>query len=106
MYKKGESGFLGRKHTQEYKQKMKEAFLGEKSLNWKGDKVGYHGLHYWVRNVLGKPDKCQNCGKGGLTGRKINWANKSGEYKREITDWIRLCISCHRLFDNGKIRVV
>lgn len=72
---------------------------GEKNCNWKGDKVGYWALHKWVYRILGKPITCEHCGKTGLTGRKIHWANKSGQYLREKNDWLRLCVSCHRKYD-------
>lgn len=93
------SATLGKKFSKEHKQKIRDANSGEKSYSWKGDDVGYMGLHYWVYKVLGKPDICQNCKKSKLSGRKIHWANISGNYKRDIIDWIRLCASCHKHFD-------
>ncbi len=71
----------------------------ENNYNWKGDKVGYVGLHAWIRRILGKPTKCEQCGKEGLKNQQINWANKSGEYKRDLSDWLRLCVKCHRGYD-------
>lgn len=72
---------------------------GEKHYEWKGDNVGYRGLHRWVDKNLGKPAKCENCGviKKGL--RQMHWANKSKEYKRELSDWVRLCVKCHWALD-------
>ena len=72
---------------------------GAKSYNWKGDNVGYQALHSWVNRMLGKPCTCEHCGKTGLVGKHIQWANKSQEYKRDITDWLRLCVPCHRNYD-------
>jgi len=72
---------------------------GESHFNWKGNNVGYHGIHHWVMNNLGKPTKCEHCGKEGLTGKKIHWANTNHLYKRNLTGWIRLCASCHRKYD-------
>jgi endogenous inhibitor of DNA gyrase (YacG/DUF329 family) len=72
---------------------------GEKSYMWKGDDVGYRGLHSWIRKKLGRPDTCEHCGKIGLTGHKINWANRSGKYLRDTSDWLRLCVKCHREYD-------
>lgn len=69
--------------------------FGADAHAWKGDAVGYRGLHYWVASILGKPDTCERCGASGLSGRFIHWANKSGKYIRDITDWMRLCASCH-----------
>ena len=71
--------------------------VGEKSPNWIGDLVGYHGLHYWVVKNLGKPNKCEHCGT--ITAKKFEWANKSGEYKRDLNAWVRLCTVCHRIYD-------
>lgn len=63
---------------------------------WKGDKVGYRALHYWVERQLGKPKKCEFC----LTEKAIfHWANKSGSYLRDKSDWLRLCAKCHKEYD-------
>ena len=37
--------------------------------------------------------------ENGLSGKKINWANKSHEYKGKINDWLRLCTFCHKKYD-------
>lgn len=66
---------------------------------WKGSAVGYRALHRWVELYLGKPDKCNSCGQTGLSGKKIHWSNKSGEYRRDLGDWQRLCAKCHREYD-------
>jgi hypothetical protein len=68
----------------------------EKSCLWKGDNVSYIGLHAWVVKRLGKPNKCELCGR---IGKRLEWANKSREYKRDLNDWIRLCYSCHEKYD-------
>lgn len=72
---------------------------GEKSRNWKGDKVTYSGIHQWIRRNLGLPEICEFCGKNGLRGKKIHWANKDHQYRRNLNDYIRLCISCHQKYD-------
>jgi len=77
---------------------------GEKNKWWKGDNVGYHALHSWVQRWKGKPDVCEHCGKSGLSRKQIHWANKSGQYKRELTDWIRLCVRCHSEYDGNRNR--
>lgn len=71
-----------------------------KSHNWKGDDVSYHGLHVWVRNRLGKPFMCEQCGKDDKDTR-YEWSNIDGEYKRDLNDYIMLCVSCHRKRDNA-----
>lgn len=75
----------------------------EKNVNWKGDKVGYRALHEWIEGQLGKPTTCEFCLKENLTGHEIHWANKSWEYRRDVSDWIRLCPSCHKAYDMSKI---
>ena len=69
---------------------------------WKGDSVGYDALHDWVRRNLGRPDTCEFCEKTGLFGKKIHLANKSGNYKRDLNDWLRLCVKCHSLYDRSR----
>lgn len=72
---------------------------GEKSYNWKGYDVGYTALHSWVRKNLGNPNKCAKCNKLENNNRKIHWANISKKYKRDLSDWIRLCAKCHKAYD-------
>jgi len=74
-------------------------FKGKNHKLWKGDKVGYQSLHTWIQRELGKPDTCEFCGKSGLKGRFIHWANKSKKYKRDLADWLRLCAKCHYHYD-------
>lgn len=52
-----------------------------------------------MRRNLGTPDTCEECGRTGLIGRQIHWANVSKEYKRDLADWIRLCQKCHKAYD-------
>jgi hypothetical protein len=91
-------------HTEETKNKIsKNSFVkgkfDENSHNWVGDNVSYSRLHTWVRGKLGKPFYCEHCGSRDSS-KKYEWANKSREYKRELSDWIRLCKKCHIKYDN------
>lgn len=59
---------------------------------------GYSSLHKWMTRNYGQPKYCENCGskhKG-----VYNWANISHEYKRERSDWMRLCRKCHLEYDS------
>ena len=67
------------------------------SPNWKGDKVGKEALHQWVVRQLGKPSKCEHCST--TKAKKYEWANKTQQYKRHLSDWIRLCTKCHAKYD-------
>ena len=85
--------------------KKRLEMTGEKHPLWKGNDVSYSSLHVWVRRHRGKPTKCELCGKDVLVKKKIHWANKSGEYKRDLDDWLRLCASCHGKYDTrNKLR--
>lgn len=75
---------------------------GELNSQWKGDAVGYSGLHSWVRKNLGTPSICEHCNDS--TKSRYEWANKSHKYKRDTSDWIRLCCSCHQKYDRASGR--
>lgn len=64
--------------------------------SWKGDDVGYHGIHSWVNKHKGRADaqKCVFCKK-----QARDWANIDGEYMRNKADYISLCRSCHHRYD-------
>ena len=68
---------------------------GEQNFNWKGDKVGYDALHQWAKKRLVKPSKCFHCKRV----KRLDLANKSGEYKRDLSDWLWLCRSCHLKYE-------
>lgn len=68
---------------------------GAENALWKGSEAGYISKHIWVRKHYGKPVRCENCNSV----QKIQWANKSGKYLRERSDWLSLCPKCHYRFD-------
>lgn len=57
----------------------------------------YNSLHRWVERQLGKPMLCSKCGNTELS--TYHWSNISGEYKQDLSDWQRLCVSCHKNYD-------
>jgi hypothetical protein len=83
------------------KEKIRDANRGNK-YNWKGDKVGYRGLHKWITKQLGKAKECKRCGiKKIPEGKKrfFQWANLDHKYSRDIKDWEQMCIDCHSFYD-------
>lgn len=96
--------WLGKHRDKKTKEKISIGRIGkyvdEKHPGWKGDDVKYDGLHRWINHKLGKPTKCEHCGKDGLTGKHIHWHNKNHQYERNLTDWMRLCSSCHTKANN------
>src|SRR3990167_7792465 len=89
----GKPGRVLGKHwklSNETKNKMSLARKGDKNPKWKGDKVGYSGLHTWVKKHFGKADHCAHCGLDKIPKDKkryFHWANKSHKYLRNLTDW-------------------
>lgn len=73
--------------------------LGTKNPKWKGELAGYDAKHDWVRRHWGQPQICEHCTLTNLGSRKHHWANISGEYKRDRSDWLRLCAKCHYKYD-------
>jgi len=76
---------------------MRKGLKNELNPSWKGDGVGYKCLHKWVRRHKGKPEECIVCNE---SDKRLVWANKSGEYKRDLNDWIAMCYSCHFKYDD------
>jgi hypothetical protein len=71
---------------------------GSKHWHWKGDEVGYFGIHDWIAKEKGVISKCDICGT--TNAKKFEWCNKDHKYKRILNDWFRACTSCHRKYDN------
>lgn len=97
------NGFSGHNHTKKTKNKIsknrKMKNINESHPDWKGDKAGYRALHIWIVRRLGKAKKCEKCGKEITSPKSIQWANKDHKYRRNLTDWISLCVKCHKKFD-------
>ncbi len=100
--------WLGKKFSDEHKKKLSETRIanditGAKHPRWVGDKVNYSSLHKWVKKGLGDLKECVYCGKQDAKrkdGRSaIQLANISHTYKRDLSDWIPLCVTCHFKYD-------
>jgi hypothetical protein len=109
---------LGKKHSLETREKMRAAKIGkhlspgtefthnqipgriealprgERHHNWKAT-PSYSALHAWVRKHFGRPMQCEDCGIVETKTRRMHWANISGNYSRDRSDWVRLCVLCH-----------
>lgn len=67
---------------------------------FKGTNSEYTMLHSWVRKQLGTPQHCVKC-LSKSPRRWYDWANISGEYHKDLTDWIRVCRPCHKIMDRN-----
>lgn len=97
-------------------QKGHKAFVkyGKEHWAWQGDNPSYRAVHGWLVKNYGNPQLCENprCiyprkDKRGYwmeKPRAYQWANISKTYKRDRSDFMRLCASCHKLYDmRGKL---
>lgn len=102
----------GRKFTPEHRAKIALALSGKNHFQWgkqgadtfawKGNKVGYVGVHVWVVRYKGRPNICSKCGVTKLNARAMHWANIDHKYRRVLDDYIRLCVKCHYEYDLEK----
>jgi hypothetical protein len=101
--------------TEEYKKNMKEKITklwkdkeyikkhtGSANPHWKGENVGYSGIHNWLVKNFGKANICENslCKK---ESKSFGWAKlKECNYERNRKNFIMLCYQCHTLYDKNK----
>jgi hypothetical protein len=89
----------GRRHTDASRARIAAlAKRGPDHPEWKGDGVAYSTLHRWLSRIATKTGICSICG----TERSTQWANLSGEYRRDLDDFAEMCVPCHSAFDNAK----
>jgi hypothetical protein len=84
----------GQHCSEEHKEKVRLANTGN-NYRWKGDDIGYKGLHKWIREHFLPPNSCQSCGMN----RNLDLANTTGVYNRDFKNWKYLCRSCHWRLD-------
>lgn len=83
---------------------MSELNKNKKGSNnhlWKDKDAGYITQHQWISRNYGNASRCTECGI--LNAKRYYWANISGEYKRDISDYKELCRSCHGKYDHFRI---
>lgn len=73
---------------------------GIKNTMWKGNSVSYSAFHFRVESIYGKPKKCSVCGTDDLS-KSYDWANLTGKYE-DVSDYKRMCRSCHRQYDKNR----
>jgi len=55
----------------------------------------------WIHKHYGKANHCENPNCKHKS-KIFEWANISGKYLREVSDYKQLCRSCHRILDSKK----
>lgn len=71
---------------------------GKPHNNLRKERPGYDAIHEWVERWKDDPEKCEKC----ESIKNLEWSNISGEYKRDLSDWQRLCKKCHHRYDFDK----
>src|SRR3990167_4158906 len=65
--------------------------------NWKGGYIGTGtAIHEWIKRRILKVSECKKCGDASL---RLDLANVSQKYKRDLEDWMWLCRKCHMEMD-------
>lgn len=100
--KKPNRYWAGKTFSDSMRLKLSESHIGKNRghdhPNWKGERAGYVSKHAWMRRTFGTPRLCEHCNT--TEDRRYEWANISGEYKRDRADWLRLCKPCHAIYDD------
>ena len=89
----------GKKFTKEHRDNLSSSHIGKisrKRICHLDSRREYAYLHNWIKRNLPKLE-CEHCG----CFDKLEYANKSGLYKKEIDDWFILCKKCHAKYDQS-----
>lgn len=71
----------------------------------KEEKRIYLNIHQNIRRWHGKANKCENPDCESVKPKRYEWALKKGRtYSENINDYIQLCPSCHRKYDETEER--
>ena len=81
-----------KKHQREIVIQNDKKRKNEKHPLWKGDNVGYEALHAWIKRHKYKTCFCEKCLSFNM---RLDLANISGQYKRDVNDFEWLCEKCH-----------
>lgn len=74
--------------------------VGVENPSWSGNHAGYSQMHRRVRNLLGSPVRCDECGTVEPK-RTYEWANITGRFE-DPSDYRRMCRKCHRKYDRDQ----
>lgn len=104
--------FTGHKLSKEHKRKFvaagrrwrrKYAPKGEDHPLWLGERGSYGAKHDWIRRHYKKTGTCELCKRavGTVQYKGTEWANISGEYRRDRADFMEACHRCHARHDQN-----
>lgn len=82
-----------KRHEIKARKAAKRNQRGALNSSWRGDGIGYAGIHARLRARYGSPKRCSRCGTTDKR-KTYDWANLDGNYAR-LASFVRLCRSCH-----------
>jgi hypothetical protein len=89
----------GKTHSAKSREKMRVAKLGKPSNARKSwNELSYSGRHMRVSATFKCPGECESCG---ASDARMEWASIDHSYKEGREHWLRLCVTCHRVMDDG-----
>lgn len=108
-YRKNTSKFCSRACSAKYRVKKPKGYKCPKGslakMGIKNPQFGklkknpsYCAIHGYIRKRLKKPRCCERCGLE----KPLDMANKSHQYKRDLSDWMWLCRRCHQDYDGNR----
>jgi hypothetical protein len=84
---------------------MKKAQLSGKPSRYSISESEYSGFHSKLRRINGKANKCENADCNKPNAKRFEWALIKGrKYSSDRKDYIQLCSSCHRKYDETEER--
>lgn len=96
------TGNLGKRRTPAERARISAA---QRAAHEKRCPPSYSAVHKRLRKDRGTPSLCEHCGT--TTARKFEWAytgpgHENGAYSADLSQYIRLCTSCHLTFDRSE----
>lgn len=93
------SGMKGKKLSAKARLEISERMSGSNHYRWTGENGTYRAKHKYISRIKGEPNKCEFCGT--TKAKRFEWACLDHKYTRNPDKYVRLCVSCHRKFDNS-----
>lgn len=90
-------GLKGRIFSKKHRESISLSMKGKGLIVW--DDLSYRNKHQRFTRTHGKASKCENRNCDYKNPKRYHWANISGKYLEDRSDWKELCVSCHRNYD-------
>jgi hypothetical protein len=84
----------GKPFSESHKTNLRIALSKYRGRTFKGTPTQYKLLHFWLKGKLPKIE-CEQC----HATDKLQYANRTGFYKKDVSDYIVLCALCHCRYD-------